>query len=93
MAKKDLIWGQNWRRAIPMAVRDADVVIVCLSHIFNRKAGFGQDEIKLALETARQQPDDHILIIPLRDDGTTRWFFRYRYNDNERNHQRKETNR
>jgi hypothetical protein len=49
---------------IHRAVREADVV-VCLSKQFNQ-AGFRQKEVRLALDTAMEQPEGEIFIIPVR---------------------------
>ena len=51
---------------IPRAVRESEVVIVCLSATSVKKAGFGQKEITLALDTAEEQPEEAIFIIPLK---------------------------
>ena len=50
---------------IRKAVREADVVVVCLSKQFNQ-AGFRQKEVRLALDTAMEQPEGEIFIIPAR---------------------------
>lgn len=63
--KEKLLPGQDWELEIRKAVREADLVIVCLSKEFNR-AGFRQKEVKLALETALEKPDGEIFIIPAR---------------------------
>ncbi|MCB9112049.1 MAG: toll/interleukin-1 receptor domain-containing protein [Anaerolineales bacterium] len=49
------------------AVRETDVVVVCLSKQFNQ-AGFRQKEVRLALalDTAMEQPEGEIFIIPAR---------------------------
>jgi LysM repeat protein len=46
-------------------VREADVVVVCLSKQFNQ-AGFRQKEVRLALDTAMEKPEGEIFIIPAR---------------------------
>ena len=47
------------------AVREADVVVVCLPKQFNQ-AGFQQKEVHLALDTAMEKPEGEIFIIPAR---------------------------
>jgi hypothetical protein len=42
------------------------MVVVCLSQVLVRKAGFGQKEIKLALEVLDEQPEGEIFLIPAR---------------------------
>src|SRR5512138_542086 len=63
--KEKLLPGEDWERAIRRAVRESDVVVVCLSRQFNQ-AGFRQKEVRLALDTAMQQPEGEIFIIPAR---------------------------
>jgi hypothetical protein len=64
--EEDLLPGQNWRKAIPKAVSDAHVVVVCLSPTAVTKKGFVQKEIGYALDVASEQPEDTIFIIPVR---------------------------
>jgi formylglycine-generating enzyme required for sulfatase activity len=61
-----LLPGQDWQREIPKAVRAADIVIICLSHIAINKAGYVQKEIRFALDVADEQPDGTIFLIPLK---------------------------
>lgn len=63
--KEKLLPGQDWELEIRKAVREADVVVVCLSKLFNQ-AGFRQKEVCLALDTAMKQPEGEIFIIPAR---------------------------
>lgn len=63
--KEKLIAGQDWQREIRKAVRESDVVVVCLSKQFNQ-GGFRQREVRLAIETALEQPEGEIFIIPAR---------------------------
>lgn len=63
--KEKLLPGQDWELEIRKAVRQADVVVVCLSKQFNQ-AGFRQKEVRLALDTAMEKPEGEIFIIPAR---------------------------
>ena len=63
--KEKLLPGQDWELEIRKAVREADVVVVCLSRQFNQ-VGFRQKEVRLALDTALEQPEGEIFIIPAR---------------------------
>src|SRR5689334_11363925 len=63
--KEKLLPGVNWDHEIRKAVREADVVIVCLSMQFNAD-GYRQKEVKIALETALEKREDTIFIIPAR---------------------------
>lgn len=65
--KKNLLPGQNWEYEISKAVKEADVVVVCLSNNFNQ-SGYRQKEVSLALDTAMKQTPDDIFIIPARLD-------------------------
>ena len=64
--KEKLIPGQNWQIEIPKAVKNSDVVIVCLSSQSVTKEGFVQKEIKFALDSADEKPAGTIFIIPAR---------------------------
>ncbi|MEW5830799.1 MAG: SUMF1/EgtB/PvdO family nonheme iron enzyme [Chloroflexota bacterium] len=68
--KEKLLPGQDWEYEIRKAVREADVVVVCLSKHFNQ-AGFRQKEVRLALDTAMEQPEGEIFIIPARLEECT----------------------
>jgi len=62
----DLLPGQGWEREIRKAVRNNDVVLVCLSRGSITKSGFIQKEIKFALDAADEQPENTIYLIPVR---------------------------
>ena len=64
--ERDLLPGQNWQIEIPNAVRDADVVLVCLSENSVNKEGFIQKEITFALDKALEMPEGRIFLIPAR---------------------------
>ncbi len=64
--EEDILPGQHWRDEIPKAVRNSDVVLVCLSQHSINKTGYVQKEIKFALDVADEQPDGTIFLIPLR---------------------------
>ena len=61
--KENLLPGQDWEFEIRKAVRETDLVVVCLSKNFNQ-AGFRQKEVRLALEVAMEKPDGEIFIVP-----------------------------
>ena len=85
--KEKLLPGQDWEYEIRQAVRDADVVIVCLSKLFNQ-AGFRQKEVRIALNEADMKPEGEIFIIPARLDGCSvpqslqRWHWVDLFEDN-----------
>lgn len=64
--EEDLIAGEDWEPAIRRAVREADVVVVCLTVAAATQAGYRHKEIGLALNVADEQPPGTIYIIPLR---------------------------
>ena len=63
--KEKLVPGSDWDLEIRKAVRDADVVVVCLTRNFNQ-AGYRQKEVRIALDEADKQPEGEIFIIPAR---------------------------
>lgn len=77
--EENLLPGQDWQREIPRAVRNSDIVIVCLSRGSINKSGYIQKEIKFALDIADEQPEGTVFIIPLRleecevPDRLSRW--------------------
>ncbi|MCP4353231.1 MAG: cold shock domain-containing protein [Desulfobacterales bacterium] len=63
--KEKLVAGQDWKMEKKKAIRESDVVIVCLSHNSN-KSGYVHKEIMDALDIAYQQPKGTIFIIPVK---------------------------
>ena len=63
---ENLIAGQNWQVEIPKAIRESDVVIVCLSEKSINREGYVQKEIKFALDIADEKPEGTIFIVPAR---------------------------
>jgi len=76
--KEKLLPGQDWELEISKAVHESDVVVICISNQFNQK-GFRQKEVKWALNTAMELPEQEIFIIPARleecetPDNLRRW--------------------
>lgn len=64
--EEDLVTGQDWELEIRKAVKNSDVIVVCLSNGSINKRGFVQKEIKYALDVADEQPEGTIFLIPLR---------------------------
>lgn len=60
--------GQEWNLEIEKAVREADVVIVCLSKNSVQKEGYVQREVRYALDVVNQKPEGTIYLIPARLD-------------------------
>src|SRR6185503_4682971 len=77
--QEKLLPGQDWRVEIPRAVRESDVVVICLSNKSITKEGYIQREIKFALDSAKEKPEGTIFLIPARledcvvPDGLSRW--------------------
>lgn len=63
--EEDLLPGQRWQDEIPKAIRNSDVVIVCLSRGAINKKGYVQKEIKFALDVADEHPEGTIYLIPV----------------------------
>ena len=64
--EEKLLPGQEWQNEIPQAVRDSDIILVCLSKQSTTKEGYVQKEIALALDIADEKPENTIFIIPLK---------------------------
>ena len=64
--KKDLLPGQDWNLIITKTLREADYIIVLLSHNSVQKRGYVQREFKLALDYYEEKLDDDIYLIPLK---------------------------
>ena len=64
--EKKILGGQNWEMEIQKAVKDSDVILVCLSSSATTREGYIQREIKLALDAAEEKPDGLIFIVPVR---------------------------
>jgi hypothetical protein len=62
----NLLPGQEWETEIRRAVRQADIVVVCLSKRSIDKAGYVQREIRTALDAAEERPPGAIFVIPAR---------------------------
>ena len=66
---RQILPGQNWPRAIEIAIETSSFFLACFSaHSVRKKGGF-QAEIRYALDCARQVPLDDIFIVPLRLNG------------------------
>jgi hypothetical protein len=74
-----LLPGQNWAIEIEKAVKNSQIVVVCLSKSSTTKTGFVQREIRIALDAADERPDDAIFVVPVRlencdvPEGLRKW--------------------
>lgn len=69
MDTRKLLPGQNWPRAIEVAIESADFFIACFSsHSVDKRGGF-QAEIRYALDCARRLPLDDVFLLPVRFDS------------------------
>jgi hypothetical protein len=59
--KEKLVPGSDWDLEIRKAVRETDVVVVCLSKQFNQ-AGYRQKEVRIALDEADNSPKVRFLL-------------------------------
>lgn len=64
--KVDLKPGEDWDATIKKAVRESDIVVVCLSNSSVTKEGYVQKEIRFALDIADEKPEGMIYIVPAR---------------------------
>ncbi len=64
--EENILEKQKLEFEIAKAVKNSDVVIVCLSHKAINKTGYVHKEIKYALDKADEQPEDTISLIPLK---------------------------
>ena len=64
--ERELLPGQNWKREIRNAMLRSDIILVCLSELFNKQGGYRYEELKIALEKADSLPENEIFIIPAR---------------------------
>jgi len=64
--EKNLLPGQDRKYEIPKAVRDSNIIIVCLSRTSVSKTGFVEKEIKYALDVVDEKPEGSIFLIPAR---------------------------
>jgi hypothetical protein len=68
--KFSLLPGQDWKREVRKAIKDADAIIILCSPHSMRKRGFVQQEFKLALDELKYLPPGEIFIIPMRIAST-----------------------
>lgn len=66
--QEKIMSGADWRRSIKKGLREADIVIVCLSNVSVQKEGYVQHEIKDAIEFAKEKPGGTIYLVPIRLD-------------------------
>jgi formylglycine-generating enzyme required for sulfatase activity len=62
--EEKLLPGVEWKNEISKAVKNADVIIICLSKSSITEEGYIQKEINLALDTADEKPEGTLFIIP-----------------------------
>ncbi|MCL4840170.1 MAG: TIR domain-containing protein, partial [Thermoanaerobaculia bacterium] len=62
----ELLPGQNWDLEIKRAVKQSDIVLVCLSNKTVQKDGYVQKEIRYVIDVAEEKPEDKIFVIPVR---------------------------
>jgi hypothetical protein len=66
--EEKLVPGDDWNLEITRAVRNSDVVIVCLSRNSVNKVGYVQKELRQALDISDEQPEGKAFLIPLKLD-------------------------
>lgn len=65
LVKERLLPGQDWKHEIRRAIREADVVVVCLSGQFTQ-GDFRQKEVQTAFDNTIKQLKDEIFVVPAR---------------------------
>jgi hypothetical protein len=66
--EEHILPGQHWEDTLKTSVRNADVVLACLSRGSVNKRGYIQKELREILEVALELPPDQIFVIPVRLD-------------------------
>lgn len=66
--KKEILPGQDWNYILRKSLREANYIILLLSHTSVQKRGYIQREFKLALEYYEEKLEDDIYLIPLKID-------------------------
>ena len=64
--EEKILPGQDWQYEISKAVRNSDIIVICLSSTSVNKTGYVQKEIKYALDIAEEKPEGTIFLIPAR---------------------------
>ena len=65
VAHEDLVPGQIWRQAIQKAIKESDIVLICLSNSSVNKKGYIQRELKLAIDIWQEKPVSDIFLVPV----------------------------
>jgi hypothetical protein len=68
MDSRDIVAGEEFRRAIEMSIRKSDLIVACLSTNSVDRRGFIQRELKQALDLWKERLESDIYIIPVRLD-------------------------
>ncbi len=63
--QKDLLPGEDWKLGIEKAIRQSDVILVCLSNKSKNKSGVFQSEMIFALDLMEEKPQGDIFLIPV----------------------------
>lgn len=66
MDSRDILPGEDFRRAIEKAIQDSDLILACLSSNSVDRRGFIQRELKQALDLWKERLESDIYIIPVR---------------------------
>ncbi len=71
MDSKDILPGEKWKARIVRAIKESSYFLILLSSHSDKKRGFVQKELKIALELLDESPQFQIFIIPIRLDKFT----------------------
>lgn len=64
--REKILPGQDWQYEIRRAIHGSDLVVVCLSQLFNKQGGYRHEELQIALNKAGSLSEGGIFIIPAR---------------------------
>jgi hypothetical protein len=62
----NLLPGEAWEAVIGKALRECDIVLICLSPVALTKRGFVQQEVRVAQSVANEYPPGVTFLIPVR---------------------------
>lgn len=64
--KKDILPGKTWEREIEDAIKNASIILVCLSQAWVEDRSYAHKELRIAIEAMDNLPEDKTYIIPVR---------------------------
>ncbi len=65
---EEVLPGQRWEARIEEGIRESQIFLICLSSRWVDDKSHAHKELRLAVEHARQLPEDRVFIVPARFD-------------------------